>query len=258
MRKTKKANAVEGHFIIDQLTPDRSLSEPVYKQLVRRLRELIASGEIGEEQSLPAERNLAKHLNISRTTVRRIYDELRQSQELISKGREGAVLLSAPKLNPTLGKLKGFTAEMHECGIEPSTRLLERAIVQDRTVASMLARPSTAEFLKLVRLRLGDGLPLSRETAWYDLTIAPELASWSAEGSAYEFIQRHCGVRLAEAEQSVEAVLASADECQAFGFTKPAPCLLFKRKTKATTGQIVEYAEGVFRGDAYIYRLTLK
>jgi GntR family transcriptional regulator len=30
-----------------------------------------------------------------------------------------------------------------------------------------------------------------------------------------------------------------------------------KRRTYARSGQIVEYVEGTFRGDAYAYRLTL-
>ncbi|MDE2577784.1 MAG: GntR family transcriptional regulator [Hyphomicrobiales bacterium] len=108
-----------------------------------------------------------------------------------------------------------------------------------------------------MRLRFGDGTPLSREVAWYDLTIAPELADWNVEGSAYHYIQRVCDIRLKDAEQTVEAVLASAVECRAFGFATPLPCLLFKRRTRALSGQIVEYVEGTFRGDAYIYRLKL-
>ncbi len=83
-----------------------------------------------------------------------------------------------PRINPELGKLKGFTEEMHEIGVEPSTQLLERKVVSDRTIASIFNRPSTARFLKLVRLRLGDGMPMTREVAWYDLTAAPALADW--------------------------------------------------------------------------------
>jgi len=43
-----------------------------------------------------------------------------------------------------------------------------------------------------------------------------------------------------------------------FGFEEPGPCLLLKRKTYSDNGQMVEYVEGTFRGDAYTYRVNLK
>ena len=52
-------------------------------------------------------------------------------------------------------------------------------------------------------------------------------------------------------------MLCSDLEAAAFGFAAPAPCLLMKRKTLSRAGQVVEYVEGTFRGDAYAYRLTL-
>lgn len=249
--------SVDSDFLIERLAPDRTLAEPVYLQMARRMRELVAIGAVPHGQSLPAERILAERLNISRTTVRRFFEELRKSNELVVGGRNGSSVAKPPPLYPALGRLKGFTAEMRECGVEPSTRLLERAVVHDRTVSAMINAPSTTRFLKLVRLRLGDGVPMSRETAWYNLGVAPDLEDWDVEGSAYHQIQHICGVRLMDAEQSIEAVLSSPAECEAFGVDAPMPCLLFKRRTRAVSGQIVEYAEGVFRGDTYIYQLKL-
>ncbi len=53
-------------------------------------------------------------------------------------------------------------------------------------------------------------------------------------------------------------MLSSDEENAAFGFDSPQPCLLIKRKSRALTGQLVEYVEGTFRGDAYTYRLNLE
>jgi GntR family transcriptional regulator len=106
-------------------------------------------------------------------------------------------------------------------------------------------------FLRLVRLRLGDGVPLPREVAWYDLTAAPALADWDIQGSAYRFLTEQCGIALSHGEQTIEA------ESEVFEFSAPSPCLLMKRKTFSKAGQLIEYVEGTFRGDAYAYRLTL-
>jgi GntR family transcriptional regulator len=243
--------------LIERIAPNRALAEPSYLQLFNKLSALIESGEIAHQQSLPSERALAEALNLSRVTVRRAYDELRAKNYLTTHGRAGVMVHTPPRLTPQLGKLKGFTEEMRELGMEPSTRLLEHGIVTDRTIASIFNRTSSAQFLRLVRLRLGDGVPLSREIAWYDLTAAPELADWNIEGSAYRFLIERCGIALSYGEQTIEAVMSSELEAEAFGFAEPSPCLLMKRKTFSVSGQIIEYVEGTFRGDAYAYRLRL-
>jgi GntR family transcriptional regulator len=242
--------------LIEHLVPDRDTAEPSYLQVANKLSQLIDAGDIQAGRHLPSERVLAEKLGLSRTTVRRAYDELRAKDYLSTHGRAG-VAVTPPRLSPRLGRLKGFTEEMRELGMVPSTRLLERAIVMDRTISSLFARPTTARFLLLTRLRLGDGVPLSRERAWYDLTAAPKLAEWDAVGSAYAFLCDRCGIPLIRGEQTIEAVMSSPEETAVFEFAAPGPCLLMKRKTYSAARQMIEYVEGTFRGDAYTYRLTL-
>jgi GntR family transcriptional regulator len=243
--------------LIERLLPDREMAEPSYLQVAQKLTRLIESGEIPEGQSLPSERVLAEKLKLSRTTVRRAYDELRAKDYLATHGRAGVAVKAPPRLSPRLGRLKGFTEEMRELGMKPSTRLMERDIVMDRTMSSLFGRPTTAQFLRLVRVRLGDGVPLSREVAWYDLTAAPALSDWNVVGSVYQYLYDRCGIALTRGEQTIEAVMSSDAETVVFEFAEPGPCLLMKRKTYSASGQMIEYVEGTFRGDAYAYRVTL-
>jgi len=243
---------------LSQLRLENGVSEPYYLQLQRQIKSLMLSGDLPTDSSMPSERDLAESLGISRATVRRCYDELRRERLLFSKGRRGGtVIQKAPSVSPALLDLKGFTDEMRELGHTPSARVLERAVVNDRIVASIFNRPSEAEFLWIVRLRLADGIPMSREVAWYDLGLAPQMAEWSGESSAYAFLREHCGLSLTWAKQSIEAVSSSREESEAFGFSKPAPCLLLKRQSYTADNKQVEYVEGTFRGDAYRYRIKL-
>ena len=242
----------------DRIRLASARSQPVYLQLVDELMRLMSEGVLAEGQHLPAERVLATELGISRTTVKRAYDRLRQAQNLSTHGRGGTVVRHTPRVAPELARLKGFSKEMEELGMVPSTQVLSRRIVLDRTMASVFKRPSTAQFLQITRVRLADGCPMSREVAWYDLTAAPELADWDGQGSAYSLLKADCGIELERADQSVEAVMSDAEETCVFGFERPGPCLLLKRHTYAHTGQLVEYVEGTFRGDAYAYRHAMK
>ena len=244
--------------ILGKLSLNPHTSEPYYAQLKRQITALIATGELPAGSNLPSERLLAEALRVSRTTVKRCYNDLRNENHLSTHGRGGTqVQPSLLQIRPVLGKLKGFTEEMREQGMVASTQLIEHAQIQDRAIASIFGRPSNSTFLKLVRIRLADDVPMTREIAWYDLTLVPAMAQWDGTGSAYAFLRDQCGVALAEAEQSIEAVLSQAEESAAFGFAEPAPCLLLKRKTMSASGKLAEYVEGTFRGDAYAYRLKL-
>ncbi len=244
--------------LIEQLKVSHATSEPYYLQLKRQLESLIREGQLTAGDTLPSERALAEALQLSRKTVKRCYDELRGTQQLSSQGRSGTVVLAPPRVSPQMGRLKGFTEEMRELGMAASTRVVEHDVVRDRTLASIFHRPSTATFLRLVRVRLGDNVPMSREVAWYDLTAAPAFEYWDTGGSAYAFLQEKCDIKLGHAEQSIEAVMSSNAESHVFGFIVPGPCLLIKRRTYSITDQLVEYVEGTFRGDAYAYRVKLQ
>ena len=57
---------------------NNSSQVPIYEQISRRVKELIASGELIEGAPLPSVRMLAKELKISALTVKKAYDSLEQ------------------------------------------------------------------------------------------------------------------------------------------------------------------------------------
>ena len=232
---------------------------PLYQQLEEQLQRLVQDGTLPAGTVLPAERQLAENLGVSRVTVQRAYSALRQRQLVTSQGRKGFIVHGhvAAHIRPGMDRLKGFTEEMREVGKIPSSRILSREVVQDRSISSIFGLPSTAPLLKLVRIRCGDDVPLSREVAWYDLKIVPKMEEGDLSGSVYAFLAEQCSARLVGCEQTVEATTPTRQECELFGFDEPIPCLLIKRHSFAQGQQMVEYVEGLFRGDMYRYKLNL-
>jgi len=244
--------------LISRLQLNEQSSEPYYLQLKRQLNAMIEGGDLKSGVNLPSERTLAEAMQISRTTVKRCYDELRSDRLLSTHGRGGTIVQAPPRVNPTMGQLKGFTEEMREQGKTSSTRVLLCDVIHERTIACMFKRPSVSQFLRLVRVRMADGVPMTREVAWYDLTAAPALENWDTGGSIYSFLQEKCGIALVRADQTIEAVMSTPEESEVFGFEHPSPCLLLKRHTYSATDQLIEYVEGTFRGDAYVYKINLR
>jgi GntR family transcriptional regulator len=246
-----------GPSIVSLLKLSHETAMPIYMQLEQQLENLIQEGILPTGTTLPAERQLAESLGVSRTTVQRSYDMLRQQKLVSANGRLGYIVQERGRVHTGMDRLKGFTEEMRELGRVPSTDLLNRSLVYDRSVASIFGVPSTVRFLKLERVRRGDGIPLSHEKAWFNLEAAPDLGDFDGTGSVYAFLNERCDLPLTYCDQSIEATHPTVEECGIFGFQAPMPCLLIKRRTHARGNIMVEYVEGLFRGDMYTYRLRL-
>lgn len=234
-------------------------AKPLYLQLEEQIAALVDEGRLSSGTTLPPERQLAGDLGVSRATVQKSYSSLRARGLLQGQGRHGSVVQGGEvhRLAPGMDRLKGFTQEMRELGRTPRTEILDRRILPDRSMASLFGLRSEARFLHLVRARYGDDQPLTVESAWYNLELAPALEQADPNGSMYDQLAR-AGLPLAYCDQTIETAMPTEAESVIFGFETPTPCLLIKRRSHVASGAMVEYVEGLFRGDAYVYRLRLK
>ena len=69
---TKPAEGV----LLDLLTLDRGSPTPLYLQLDGQIRAAVLSGALAKGDRLPATRQLARDLGVSRLTVQNTYDQL--------------------------------------------------------------------------------------------------------------------------------------------------------------------------------------
>ncbi|NHA67533.1 MocR-like transcription factor YczR [Phycicoccus flavus] len=74
-----------------RLVGDVSASRPAYRALADALRRAVADGRIPVGAKVPSERDLTTALEVSRTTVTRAYDLLRESGYLVSRRGSGSV-----------------------------------------------------------------------------------------------------------------------------------------------------------------------
>lgn len=80
-----------------QLLPDlRYAPGPVYSALADGITALVLDGRIAPETRLPSERELAKHLALSRATITTAYDALRGSGFLVSRTGAGSFVTVPP------------------------------------------------------------------------------------------------------------------------------------------------------------------
>jgi DNA-binding transcriptional MocR family regulator len=79
------------------ITIDRASDEPIYRQVVRRIQELIHAGALPEGFRLPPERRLAAALGVNRSTVLNAYRELKALGLLDAHVGRGTAVVRPPQ-----------------------------------------------------------------------------------------------------------------------------------------------------------------
>src|ERR1700735_5677013 len=119
---------------------DKSGFIPLYYQIQRALMEKIHSGELLTGDPLASEEELARVYQVSRMTARQALHGLKTSGYAFSEKGRGT-FVTKPKLEKNIMHLQGFTEDMRQRGMKPSSKLLEQAIV-----------PPTEELMQRLKL----------------------------------------------------------------------------------------------------------
>jgi len=229
---------------------------PKYYPVKRHLAEHIAALPPGSP--VPPERTLAMELGISRTTVRQALAELEMEGRLHRIQGKGT-FVATPKMAQTL-QLTSYSEETRAHGLHPASRILDISLLPaDAELAEALRLEPGAQVVCVERLRMADEEPMAIEHTHLPDALFPELRRHLTQAaSLYEVLATEYGVRLAEAEETIETVLATPREAALLGADTGLPMLLISRRSFDTESRPVEWVQSWFRGDRYkfVTRLT--
>jgi GntR family transcriptional regulator len=223
----------------------------VHAQIEDWLAGEIATGALGPGDRLPAEHDLAAWFGVSRMTLRHALAEL-VKRGLVTKtvGRRGGTFVAAPKLEQDLTTLAGFSEQLRRHGMVAGARVL--------TAVSRPAGPAAAAALQIGpddpvyeirRIRLADGRPIAAERSVFPASRFPGMLDSRLDGSLYELLEVRYGLRPHRARESLEPVTAGVREAEALEVAVGAPLMLVERIAYARSGEPLEYAHDLFRGD---------
>ena len=119
------AKSIKG-VLLEMLNLDRTLQEPMYLQLDTQIRAAVLSGALVKGDCLPATRQLAKDLGVSRITIQLTYDQLVAEGFLTAATGSGTFVAEIPA--EVLPAAPNLLQTAHESGARLSTR--GRAIAQ--------------------------------------------------------------------------------------------------------------------------------
>ncbi len=223
----------------------------VHAQIEDWLAGEIAVGALVPGDRLPTEHDLAAWFGVSRMTLRHALAELaRRGLVTRAVGRHGGTFVAEPKLEQDLTTLAGFSEQMRRHGMVAGARVL--------TASERPAGPAAAAALRVGdddpvyevrRIRLADGRPMALERSLFPAARFPGMLDCRLDGSLYELLEVKYGLRPHRARESLEPVTAGVREAEALEIAEGAPLMLVVRTAYARSGEPLEYARDLFRGD---------
>jgi len=209
-----------------------------FRQIADDLRERVAIGEFGDQGTLDSESALCARYAVSRVTVRRALETLRE-QGLVQSRQGSGWFATGGSFHQrlALGTFRHAGSAVAESG-----KVMTRRIVQFGYGPASPALASTLglragdddgdvadEVLHSRSVRTVEGVPLDLVSEWVPAAIARRLSrADAADPGIWASLQRD-GHRVASVRQTITAGTASADDAELLDVAVGAPLLLVRR-----------------------------
>src|SRR6478609_157530 len=225
----------------------RNLDPQGNQQLQRAIRDAIETHKLAPEDALPAERQIAADLAVSRITVRKALDGLVEEGLLVR--RQGSGNFVAARIEKNFAKLTSFSEDMRARGRTPRSEWLRRTegMVTPEEALTLRLSPGSPVY-RFHRLRFADSMPMCLEYA----TVAGFcLPSLDAVGDSLYVALEEAGNRPVRALQRLRALLLNAEQAKLLHAREGDAGLLVERVGFLRDGRAVEFCQSYFRGDTY-------
>jgi GntR family transcriptional regulator len=234
---------------------------PLYLQVETSLATRIAAGELSPGDRLPSEDALVLAFSVSRTTVRSAIQKLVE-RGLVEIRRGRGTFVASPRIVQELTSLTGFVEDMEALGRSASAYLLDwQEVHADETVARQLDLPLGASVVRIRRVRLSDGRPLSYDDTYLPPDLGQKVVTDDLEVSPiFTLLEEKYDTPLAEAQYELEASVADDEIGRILGVSAGSPIFLIERTSYAVGGRPVDYERLHYRGDQirFVTRLARK
>lgn len=236
-------------------------SQPPYVLAKQALAHAIATGTLTPDQRLPSERYLCNQLGISRVTLRRALQALREEGLVTSSERRGWRVARVGFTHSGDGSaVVGFTGVNRAMGRSVTARVLltgtRRATAEE---AERLQLATGTAVFALHRLRLVDGLAVCIAQDLVPAALAPAITEEDfTTASLFTHLTAH-GHGPVTARCVVRAALATLDQRRLLDLDsrRAAPVLNTRRLSYDAAGIPCAASEEICRADRYELRLTL-
>lgn len=203
-----------------------------FRRIADDLRERVALGELGDQGALDSESALCARYAVSRVTVRRALELLRE-QGLVESRQGSGWFATSGSIHQrlALGTFRHAGSAVAESGRTMTRRVVEFGYrpAPPALAATLGLVAAYADALHCRSLRTVDGVPLDLVLEWVPAAIAGRISRADAADPGIWASLRRDGHRVASVRQTITAGIASADDAALLDVAVGAPLLLVRR-----------------------------
>jgi len=209
-------------------------NQPMYRHIADDLRTQITEGQLAPNGKLPTEGELSERYDASRNTVREAIRRLTDEGLLESRPGQGTfvarrvdpfvtVLTADPKTGFGGGEAAAYLSEIREKHRTPTNSVPRVEVVAAAaSIASLLGIPVGSQVVGRSQDRYIDGIPWSRQTAFYLMDFITKgatklLMAQDIEEGAGRYLDEEIGVRQTGYRDWITGRLATEEEQAFFG-----------------------------------------
>ena len=221
---------------------------PLYVQVERMLREMIALPEYNDGKMLPNEVELAKRLGISRNTVRQATNRLVYEGLLTRKKGVGTKVSNNNNVVTRLDSWHSFTQEMNAKGIAFKTYEID---------VNWIKPDASKEILCMERLRGLDAGPIVYFISYFH----PRVGLSGKEDFSkplYKMLEEEYSTVVATSKEEISAKLADENIAKRLQIKVGSPVLKRKRFVLDPGGRPVEYNIGYYNAEHFVYSIEIQ
>jgi len=224
---------------------------PLYFQLKEQIKQNILKGEYKEGDLIPSERELSNNYELSSTTIRRALNDLVQENFLDRKAGKGT-FVRRRKVKRDLRKVLGFTKNMTEMGLTPTTKVLSQKLVTPNAFArERLQLAKTAKVVRLERLRLADDVPMMLETRYIRTDLCPGIEREELSSSLWRTFEDKYGRKPNHHSQGMTIATVSGHAASLLTLNDNSLVFMIKGVTYVQDHEPIECEESLYRSDKY-------
>ncbi len=173
-----------------------------FKEIFLDLEQKILANEYPPHSLLPSENQLIKTYGVSRETVRKALNLLRDAGYIQKKQGKGSIVLDLNRFDFPISGLTSFRELQDTQRIPSETKVVEiRKIAVSPKLHETTGWPVASEAWKLIRQRRIDGEVVILDKDYLDASIIEELPENRAKVSIFDYFENDLGLEIAYAQK---------------------------------------------------------
>ena len=227
---------------------------PPKDHTIESIRYLIIKERLSPHDPLPAERDLSKLLDVSRTTVRTALLFLEDENEIYRIPSVGS-FVGSKKIPVNLTSMDSTSEYIKKNNLSLNNFVISWRIYEGNSDINKYFKKEKLLLFELIRIRYVNEEPFSYDISTVNYRLCPNIEKFDfSEKSLFEILQNEYNISLSHGEEKISISYSTDLESLYLQIPKASPVFYVKGTIYNENNEVIEYVKQVIRHDKILYK----